>query len=310
MPSAPRRPWLALFLGGLCPGLGHLYAGSPWWAVMIPAASLALAAVIGWLAAAEHVGPLGWLALATIIPLLSRGLLPWHAAWLARRRRHAGLLPVQRIWVYMAFWVGVHVMLVHGVRAVRSLLVEPYHVPSGSMSPTVLPGDLLLVSKLDLAPKHLRSEVVLVDSGQPWVKRVVGLPGDVVELRNERLLIHAQPLGREHCDLGELPTAQHGGATAFVETDGGGRRYLVQWGPPLWSEDVDSTPVPPEHLFLLGDNRDNSQDSRHWGPMPAELVRGTVLGIWASFDPETHQPRWERFGRRIRFPSELELGCR
>ncbi len=294
-------------LGGTCPGLGHLYAGAPWWAVCIPVGSLAVAALVGRLAAAEHIGPLAWLAMAVAIPVVTRGLLPWHAAWIARRRRHAPLLEVQRIWIYLAFWVGAHMMLMHGVRAVRSMLVEPFRVPSGSMSPTIMPGDLLLVSKLNLAPEHLRSEVVVVDSGKPWVKRIVGLPGDVVELRDERLIIDTVPLAREHCPLGELPTAEHGAATGYVETDTSGRRYLVQWGPPLWSRDLDSHPVPPGHVFLLGDNRDNSQDSRHWGTLPAELVRGTVVGIWGSFDPETHEPRWERFGLRVR--PNAELAC-
>ncbi len=278
----------------------------------IPTASLAVAAVVGRLAATERVGPLAWLALAVAIPFVTRGLLPWHAAWLARRRRTAPLLPAQRIWVYLAFWLGAHLMLVHGVRLVRSLLLEPYRVPSASMAPTILPGDLLLVSKLSPDPTRLRSEVVLVDAGRPYIKRVVGLPGEVVELRDSLLKIDGRPLPREHCQLGDLPVAQHGGATAFVEGDAGGLRYLVQWGPPLWSEDLESSPVPAEHLFLLGDNRDNSQDSRHWGPLPHDLVLGTVLGIWASFDPETGAPRWERFGRRVRPASASagELGCR
>lgn len=298
-----------MFLGGSCPGLGHLYAGAPWWAVCIPVASLAAAAVLGRLAATERVGPLAWFGLAICIPLVTRGLLPWHAAWLARRRRHAPLLPVQRRLVYLAFWVGVHVMLLHGVRSVRSLLVEPYRVPSGSMSPTILPGDLLLVSKLHHDPATLRSEVVLLDAGQPYVKRVVGLPGEVVELRNGILKVDAEPLTRVHCPMGGLPAAQHGGATAFVETDGQGRRYLVQWGPPLWSPDLESTPVPADHLFLLGDNRDNSQDSRHWGPLPTDLVLGTVLGVWASFDPDSGRPRWDRFGLRLRPGAALPASC-
>jgi signal peptidase I len=278
--------------------------------VGIPAASLALAGVVGFLAATERIGLGAWLALAVLIPAVTRGVLPWHAAWLARRHRHAPLQPFQRVWVYLAFWVGVHLMLVHGVRVVRSLLVEPYRIPSGSMSPTILPGDLLLVSKLQPDPAQLRSEVVLVDFGQPYVKRVVGLPGEVLELRNGILTIDVQPLPRVHCALGDLPVAEHGGATGFVETDPQGRSYLVQWGPPLWSQDVDSTPVPPEHLFLLGDNRDNSQDSRHWGALPVDLVRGTVLGVWASFDPTTGEPRWERFGLRLGAGAEPDLGCR
>ncbi len=298
-----------MFLGGGCPGLGHLYAGSAWWAVGLPAASLVAAAVVGQLAAAEHIGPLGWLALAVLIPLVTRGLAPLHAASLCRRRRSNPPLPFQRAWVYLAFFVGVHVFLLHGVRVVRSLLLEPYRVPTGSMSPTILPGDLVLVSKLATQPGELRSQVVLLDSGKPWVKRVVALSGEVVELRDGVLKVDARPLPRVHCSLGELPAALHGGATAFLETDLDGSSYLVQWGPPLWSPDVESTPVPEGHLFVLGDNRDNSQDSRHWGSLPADLLRGTVLGVWASFDPDTGQPRWERFGLRVRPSREPNQRC-
>ncbi len=297
-------------MGGACPGLGHLYAGSAWWAIGIPTISLVLAALVGRLTAAEHIGPRAWLACALGIPLLTRGVAPLHAAWLARKRRRSPLLPFQRLWVYGAFFVGAHLFLLHGVRSVRSLLLEPYRVPTGSMSPTILPGDLVLVSKLGVTSENLRSEVVLVDVGKPWVKRVVALPGEVVELRDGVLQVDAQPLSRVHCPLGELPAAEHGAATAFVETDRDGRRYLVQWGPPLWSPDVESSPVPAEHLYLMGDNRDNSQDSRAWGPLSSELVRGTVLAVWASFDPETHRPRWERFGLRLRPVPEPDARCR
>ncbi|MFH1467506.1 MAG: signal peptidase I [Pseudomonadota bacterium] len=292
-----RRPWLALLLGGLCPGLGHLYAGSAWTAVVVPVLATLAVAALGYAAAEGVLGPLGWLVGTLTIPLATRGLAPWHALWLARRPRPAQ--PWQRAWVYLAFFVLTHLGTWAGVRLCRAFFVEPYRVPSASMAPSVLPGDVLLVSRRPAG--DLRSRAVLfAHEGVVYVKRAVAGAGATVEVRRERVRVDGRDLPRVHCSrAGDLPNAQHGAASAYVETGADGRDYLVQWGPPLWSAELDATLVPAGALFVLGDNRDDSVDSRHWGPIMADQVLGVALGIIASVDPLDGRPRWERFGQTL-----------
>jgi signal peptidase I len=289
-----RRPWLAVLLGGLCPGLGHLYAGAAWVAVAIPILAILAAGGLGWAAASGTLGPGGWLVGVLIIPCATRGLAPLHAAWVARCVRPAQ--PWQRAWVYLAFFLLAHLATWEGVRLCRAWLVEPFRVPSASMAPTILPGDVLLVSHR--LPADLRSRVVLfVQAGEVHVKRAVARGGEVAEVVRGQVRIDGQDLPRRRCALGaDQPMAQHGAAAAFVETGADGRDYLVQWGPPLWSADLAATPIPEGALFVLGDNRDDSVDSRHWGPILEDQAIGTALAVLASVDEDSGQPRWERFG--------------
>jgi signal peptidase I len=294
----PPRPLVALLLGALCPGLGHLYAGSAWTAVAVPALAVLYTAVLARAAASGDLGLVAWLVLTLALPLATRGVAAWHAAWTARRRRAARPQPWQRPWVYALFFLFAHAGVWQGVRLVRGWLVEPFQIPSASMAPSVRPGDVLLVSRLPVAVGDVRSRIVLVEQdGLPFVKRAVGLGGEVVEVRRGQAFVDGRALPRAPCAQGpDLPPAGHGAAWAFVESDGEGRRYLVQWGPPLWSTDLEAMPVPGGQVFVLGDNRDNSIDSRHWGPIPTERVLGVALGVVASVDPDRNRPRWERFG--------------
>jgi len=303
----------------LCPGLGHLYAGGLWLSLALPLGWILCVALLGWFTARGALSPMLWVAGTLTIPVALRGVAAAHAASLARRRGPAVLARWQRPPVYLAFLVLVSLLILQGSRSSRRLLVEPFRVPSESMAPTVLPGDYLLVSKLPLDPAAVRSQLLLMDrsslsepagQGTVYIKRVVGLAGEVLELRDGVLRVDAQPLSRRHCPLPGLPAAEHGAATSFEETDPDGGRYLVQWGPPLWSPDVGATPIPTDHVFVLGDNRDNSIDSRHWGPLPVGALRGRVLGVLASWDRGAGSLRRERFGADLQPHREPDPRCR
>lgn len=201
------------------------------------------------------------------------------------------------------------------VFVLRSFLVEPFRIPSGSMLPTLQNGDLILVNKFQYgvrlpvidkkvievgSPK--RGDVMVfrypVDPSVDYIKRVVGLPGDVVQYQNKVLSINGQQIVQERDG-------------DFFEPDRGAyvSRYLEQLGStehkillnrqarqdlmPItnfpnrgnceyFSNGVRCT-VPPGHYFMMGDNRDNSLDSRYWGFVPEHYIVGKAFFIWMNF---------------------------
>ena len=201
------------------------------------------------------------------------------------------------------------------VLVVRTVLAEPYTVPSGSMIPTLLIGDELIGSKyaygfgkyslpfgqlpdfsgrfLDRPPE--RGDVIVFrlprDPSTTYVKRLIGLPGDHVQLRQGRLYINDTMVPRREAGTQD-------GDTIYVETlpasDGGTREHQI-----LESTDADRYDntrifvVPPGHYFMMGDNRDSSSDSRYWGFVPDSNIVGKAFMIWWNFD------QFKRIGNSI-----------
>jgi len=198
----------------------------------------------------------------------------------------------------------------------RSFLFEPFKIPSGSMIPTLMVGDLILVNKfhygirLPVINKKIfanhdpqRGDVMVfrypVDPRQDYIKRVVGVPGDEVSYLNQRLSINGQPV--ETKPLGDFydEDSLHY-APMFSEKLGAvEHRILVDpRRPAYYGGDNKSFPmhencryspegvvckVPPGHYFMMGDNRDNSQDSRYWGFVPDENIVGKAFFVWMNF---------------------------
>jgi signal peptidase I len=198
----------------------------------------------------------------------------------------------------------------------RSFLVEPFKIPSGSMIPTLQVGDLILVNKyyygirLPVINKKIvanhepqRGDVIVfrypLNTGIDYIKRVVGLPGDEVAWLNQRLIINGQPVPvqpREEYFDDEI----HRYAPQFTETLGSlEHRILVDPSRPTYVRPMDDftafrdrcryngegvvCSVPPGHYFMMGDNRDNSQDSRFWGFVPDENIVGKAFFVWMNF---------------------------
>jgi signal peptidase I len=213
----------------------------------------------------------------------------------------------------------------------RTVLAEPFYVPSGSMEPTLLIGDEFLASKfaygfaryslpVDLGAHGrlfgrlpARGDVVAFrlprDPSQFYVKRVIGLPGDRVQMRAGRLWINGaeMPLARDPGD----PTMMR-----WIETLPDGRRHaILKHG---WNGPLDDTPVyavPPGHVFMMGDNRDNSLDSRvdaaagGVGTVPLDNLVGRADVVVGSWDPDVlHSPWWDWPGglRSARFLARVD----
>ena len=203
------------------------------------------------------------------------------------------------------------------VLLLRSFVAEPFRIPSGSMMPTLLVGDFILVNKfaygLRLPVVHTR----ILDTGRPergdvavfrfprrpsedYIKRIVGLPGDRVAFRDKRLYINGERvpveiLGRYEGDgAGEAMT----GARLLEERLGGVHHRILEW--PERPTPQGEVEVPEGMYFVLGDNRDNSNDSRFWGFVPEGNLVGRAMLIWMNWDPVENTVRLERLGDRIR----------
>lgn len=198
----------------------------------------------------------------------------------------------------------------------RSAIADYNVVPSGSMMPTVLVGDRILVDKmaydLRIPLTHIRiarlgepsrGDIVTVDSrqaGELLLKRVIGLPGDVVELRDNVLYINGQAASYRAAPIKPMADADDGVDQAqYRDEHLDGMTHLVRWSEahPSLHSSYGPVVVPPEHYLMLGDNRDNSADSRYYGFFGRDELMGRTRRI--AFSMDAWQPRLHRFGMAL-----------
>jgi len=189
------------------------------------------------------------------------------------------------------------------VLLLRSFLYEPFRIPSGSMMPTLLVGDFILVNKYDYglrlpvlhtkltegeAPK--RGDVMVFrfpeNESLDFIKRVIGLPGDHIQYYNRRLTVNGKPLPVEY--LGKYEGQGTGpesmqGADVYKETVDAVTHLMMTDPKVPYSADGELV-VPQGQYFVMGDNRDHSNDSRYWGFVPEENLVGKAVGIWMHWD--------------------------
>jgi len=230
--------------------------------------------------------------------------------YLKRRRAEAAKQP---------WWVEYSVSFFPVILIVfllRSFLVEPFKIPSSSMVPTLLVGDFILVNKftygirLPVVNKKIvelaepkRGDVMVFrwprDPSLDYIKRVVGVPGDRIEYRNKRLTINGEPVAaKQVADYLSKERMQF--SLRFVETLGGVEHEILQDPDTPAAVSTDGAfpfatncnynvngvacTVPPGHYFVMGDNRDNSSDSRVWGFVPDENIVGKAFFIWLNLN--------------------------
>jgi signal peptidase I len=202
------------------------------------------------------------------------------------------------------------------VLLLRSFLVEPFRIPSGSMMPTLLVGDFILVNKfaygirLPVANTKIieidepeRGDVVVFrypkDPSVDYIKRVVGLPGDTIRYANKVIYVNGQPAG-------QVPAGVYLGKGSGVSMSGASKRreqlgdlqhdiLVMPRTPGVEGEYV----VGEDEYFVMGDNRDNSNDSRYWGTVPEENLVGKAFRIWMNWDSANGGIDWDRIGMKI-----------
>src|SRR4051794_22203254 len=173
----------------------------------------------------------------------------------------------------------------------RSFVVEAFQIPSGAMIPTLEIGDHIFVNKTVSRPE--RGDVIVfkypMDPQISYVKRVIGLPGDTIRIEKNQLVVNGKPLPRR-------PRSEDTCSPCLWEEHHGRHTYNVQH---VGAQRTDFGPVtvPADNYFVMGDNRDNSNDSRVWGTVPGKLIQGRVSIIWFS-DPPDAPVRWGRVGHR------------
>lgn len=217
------------------------------------------------------------------------------------------------------------------VLLIRSFLVEPFRIPSASMEPTLMVGDFILVNKYAYGIRLPVLHTKVIPIGEPergdvmvfrfppqpeldYIKRVIGLPGDRIEYREKLLTINGEPAPQQL--VGPASDSAMPGMLLFNEDLPGASHAIwrIPYLPAVNPGNVlafpfrdncryDSTGfscvVPPGHYFVMGDNRDNSNDSRYWGFVPERNLVGKAFFIWMSWDFLDAPPAWGRIGTVI-----------
>jgi len=197
----------------------------------------------------------------------------------------------------------------------RAFVVEAFQIPSGSMIPTLEVGDHIFVAKFSYGlvvpftdskifefsqPK--RGDVIVfkypLDPGTDYIKRVVGLPGEKLEVRRNEVFINDRPMPRERVgkfsydESGDVGTSEN--ETELWKETLDEKRHDELQVPERLPSNYGPYVIPPGNVFVMGDNRDNSSDSRVWGPVRHELIKGKALIVWWSRAPAEDGPWYSR----------------
>jgi signal peptidase I len=216
-------------------------------------------------------------------------------------------------------WLRSVVLIVLIITSFRSAVADWNDVPTGSMKPTIFEGDRIVVNKLAYDLKipfttqrlvtwanPMRGDIVVLYSpvdGKRLVKRVVGVPGDTVSMLEDRLIVNDVVISYAPPppDLVTGPTP--GGSGKLIASESLGERphaVMISHGA-HHRPNFAPVEVPQDTYFLMGDNRDESFDSRYFGPVPRGRIVGQATVVAASVDPErSYRPRWDRFFRELR----------
>jgi len=248
-----------------------------------------------------------------VILTLASGLI-WLAdkLWLRKRRVAAGITTEPVLIDYARSFFPVLIIVI----LLRSFFVEPYRIPSGSMDPTLTTGDFILVNKYIYGIRSPFTNRLLIEVKQPqrgdvmvfkfpvnpnikFIKRIIGLPGDIITYEKKRLYINGKEVNKEFLERDEFSLApgHRVEVKRFME-------YLPEKAHLIYERytpgrEIKEVRVPAGHYFVMGDNRDDSDDSRGWGFVPEENIVGKAFAIWMSWDGGGKWIRWHRLGQRI-----------
>jgi signal peptidase I len=302
-PLSPRRPWVAVAISFLFPGLGQVYAGKlakglflsilnglplPILLIAIPFDSSPARTVTIILALVAQV-------LFALYTIIDAGLLAQRVSADYRLKEYNRWY-VYLLLVLMGSGAGIEYSL-----QFRSKFFEAFQVPTASMFPTIIPGDRFMANKSvynSSVPKH--GDIIVFpnpeDKTITFVKRVVALAGDTVEIKNDRLIVNGRELALQKVSPASI--TEHGDTfqgTIYYETNGQAKYKVFfashQGNVSSPSSNMAQITVPKYHCFVLGDNRNHALDSRNYGPIPLATIKARADYLYFPSGD------WSRFGK-------------
>ena len=283
--NKPRKPWFAGLLSLITVGNGHVYAGRARRGLLLYVLPQSLIAATSISLLVWAPAPIG-LVLAAILFIGFAVFCIADAMRIARQNK-AFYTPKRynRWYVYLLFWAVANLVVQPLLSAaLKRNIIQTYKIPSAAMQPTILVGDYVITKKHMLMDATVeRGDIVIfpypLDPAKDFIKRVVGLGGERLEIRDKQVYIDGRPL--------EEPYAIHSDNRIYPADE----NPRDNFGPIL---------ILPGYLFVMGDNRDESNDSRFWGFVPVESVSAKACSIYWSWDKEAFNARWNRIGAGIK----------
>jgi len=281
--NKPRKPWIAGLLTLVTRGLGHLYAGSPKRGLILFTIEQCLVIALG-ISTIIYTPDIYSLLVFVVIGIGFAIFCILDAVKIAKTKREQYELSKYNRWyAYVGYFVVMSLCVSSLIsEGVKANLVKAYKLPSGAMEDTLLIGDHVLVDQRKSAREPHRGDIVIFeypeDPTKDFIKRVVAIGGDTIEIRNKNLFINGAPVTE--------PYVVHKEANTIPATENPRDNY----GPKV---------VPAGSYFTMGDNRNRSYDSRFWGFVSKDKVKGAMRSIYWSWDREKGSVRWNRIGKKV-----------
>ena len=295
--DASRSPVWAVILSVAATGLGHIYCGRLVKGLILFFAGFAFAPII--VLTAQNAASALMLSMVGGSLLLLLGIFIYaviDAGMLARKMgRSYQMKEYNRWYVYLLFIVVALSYPTNLASSIRQNVLQAFRIPAQSMAPCILRGDNVFLNKAIYRIKApVRGDVVVFlypdDRRLYYIKRIVALPGDTVEIRDNKVLINDQPLSYKKPAAGPALNFDPGSTIQALEEDNHGRSYPILIDG-AHATNLPKITIPHGTCFVLGDNRSQSKDSRTFGPIPLADVKGRVDYIyWPALS-------WSRFGR-------------
>lgn len=281
MENKPRKPWIAGLLSLIQPGLGQVYNGEIRKALFIYLLPILL--IPGLILCLRSEFLRIFLASYALLGSVYYIFVFVDATRTAKRHEnHYSLKKYNKAIAYIGVYLIVAILSVSISTVVKLNIIQAFRFPSASMEPTLLIGDHILVDRSQSERNPHRGDLIVfeypVDPTKDFVKRVVAVGGDTVELRNKELIVNGKAVTEAYAVHKEANTIP------------AGKDPRDNFGP---------QDIPANSFFVLGDNRDRSYDSRFWGVVSQDKVKGTVKTIYWSWNKEKFAVRWDRIGLKV-----------
>lgn len=277
--NKPRKWWIAGLLSILYPGLGQIYNGQARKGILIFA--LPFLILPGLLLCFDNKFLFFFLISYLLLTIAYYLLVITDAIRTARKFQDDYCLKkYNKTLVYIAVIVISVIINTIITESVKNNYLKAYKIPAGSMKPTLLIGDHILVNRQPSARTPNRGDIIVFefpeDPEKDFIKRVAAVGGDTVEIRDKQLFVNGKSVEESY----------------IIHDDS----KIVSASP---RDNLGAVKVPDSSYFVLGDNRDNSYDSRFWGVVEKAKIRGSAKIIYWSWNSKTNSVRWERIGKKI-----------